>query len=334
MKTKSVVVIFLCMIICFIACAGKQVEGPGIEFKKEIYNFGQVNEGEKVKYSFVFKNIGNEEVVIVNVQPTCGCTVAGEYDHLVAPGESGNIPVELKTNGYEGEITKLIRVKTNVPGKEDITLTLQGKVSTPISISPKYLWLGQVTANTAMLTGTVTLKNNTKTPLKIVEIMPHEEKLNIKIDPVKKNQEYQIDVTINPPFGKGRVNGDFSIKTNIKEKEIIKIIYSYVIKTDIIIYPPVIIIDPEKMENPSEQVITIESSLPDPISITNPQVIGSDLKFKIDEITPNKIFQIKISFPAGFKLGGKEMLVFSFQVESSERKNVYNVPIKSANTEK
>src|SRR5580704_9355879 len=61
--------------------------GAKIQFAVPVYDFGKVQAGELVKYSYVFTNSGDQPLEVSNVQPSCGCTTAGDWSHKVMPGE-------------------------------------------------------------------------------------------------------------------------------------------------------------------------------------------------------------------------------------------------------
>src|SRR6266478_4117700 len=72
---------------------GTNAAGPKIQFAMPIYDFGKVKSGDPVKYSYVFTNIGTEVLEVTHVQPSCGCTTAGDWTHKVDPGQTGTVPV-------------------------------------------------------------------------------------------------------------------------------------------------------------------------------------------------------------------------------------------------
>jgi hypothetical protein len=43
---------------------------PKIAFDEEVFNFGEVMQGEVVEHTFLFQNKGNEELVIEKVSPS------------------------------------------------------------------------------------------------------------------------------------------------------------------------------------------------------------------------------------------------------------------------
>ncbi len=43
---------------------------PKIVFEEEVYDFGEVMQGENVEHTFIFRNDGSEELVIDKVTPS------------------------------------------------------------------------------------------------------------------------------------------------------------------------------------------------------------------------------------------------------------------------
>ncbi len=85
-----------------------------ILFTEESHDFGNVEQGEQLEYSFAFTNEGEAPLLIQNVQPACGCTGAtvGEKTEY-AKGESGEIKITFNTQGRDGHQEKSITVFTN-----------------------------------------------------------------------------------------------------------------------------------------------------------------------------------------------------------------------------
>src|SRR5689334_23002868 len=52
--------------------------GPKIQFDNAIHDFGKAKSGEPVKYTYYFTNTGDQVLEITHVQPSCGCTTAGD----------------------------------------------------------------------------------------------------------------------------------------------------------------------------------------------------------------------------------------------------------------
>ena len=93
-----------------------------IQWLDSTRDFGRINEGQKLALSFRFKNSGNKPLIIEDVRPTCGCTVADFPKQPIAPGEEGEITGEFDSNGREGLQRKHITVRSNAePAEQDIS---------------------------------------------------------------------------------------------------------------------------------------------------------------------------------------------------------------------
>ncbi|MBK9486254.1 MAG: DUF1573 domain-containing protein [Chitinophagaceae bacterium] len=91
------------------------------------YNFKTVTDGEKVMYSYRFKNIGTKPLVIVEATASCGCTVPQKPEKPILPGETGFIKIVFDSKGRVGEAHKTISVISNAK-PEFPTLILTGNV--------------------------------------------------------------------------------------------------------------------------------------------------------------------------------------------------------------
>jgi hypothetical protein len=84
-----------------------------IEFEKETYDLGTFQAGEFVKGSFVFKNIGDGDLLIENVKPSCACATLEYPEDVIKPGGTGIIYAEIDTADKEGEQIKYFTVIYN-----------------------------------------------------------------------------------------------------------------------------------------------------------------------------------------------------------------------------
>ena len=102
-----------------------------------IRDVGKVAKGEKVKVDFELRNDGPVELVITDVHPTCGCTVAS-FDARIAPGAVGRIHAEIDTVDFAGPIAKTLTVLSNDPVQPRVMLTIKARVEPQIHAFPGY----------------------------------------------------------------------------------------------------------------------------------------------------------------------------------------------------
>ncbi len=117
-----------------VACAGcadkteEQAKEKGVElyFEEYIHDYGQIAEDSDGTWAFVFKNIGQDPVVINRVRSTCGCTVPDWPGEPVEPGESGKITVKYNT-ATTGTFLKSVFVYSTA-ANSPVKLQIKGKV--------------------------------------------------------------------------------------------------------------------------------------------------------------------------------------------------------------
>lgn len=117
---------------------------PKVQIDGSIFDFGSVPEGQKVVHDFQVKNVGNADLKIDNIVPSCGCTASSMQDSVVKPGEEGTLHVEFDTTGFKGEKSKTVRLYTNDPNDPTSTVSLNGSVEVDVDIQPARLFFGDV----------------------------------------------------------------------------------------------------------------------------------------------------------------------------------------------
>ena len=97
---------------------------PAFSFEKEIHDFGQLIDGEKVSYSFKFTNSGDAPLIISSAKGSCGCTVPNWPKDPIAPGESGTIDVTFNSSGRSGKQNKAVTLTANTnPSRKVVNIT-------------------------------------------------------------------------------------------------------------------------------------------------------------------------------------------------------------------
>lgn len=100
-----------------------QTAEPKFEFEHETWDFGTITDGDRVEHTFKFKNSGNANLVIADVNASCGCTIPSWTTKPIEPGEEGKIKVEFNSAGKSGQVSKDITILANtVPVKTKLRI--------------------------------------------------------------------------------------------------------------------------------------------------------------------------------------------------------------------
>jgi hypothetical protein len=99
---------------------------PVIEFEETRHHFGVIQSGEKVTYSFSFRNTGNAPLLISSAKASCGCTVPAYTREPVQPGEAGSIEVTFDSSGKSGMESKNVTIISNTtPNSTVLTISAE-----------------------------------------------------------------------------------------------------------------------------------------------------------------------------------------------------------------
>ncbi|BDC98518.1 DUF1573 domain-containing protein [Persicobacter psychrovividus] len=108
--------------------AAEMAKAPHLSIAGAVYEFGSVNEGEKVSHEFAIRNTGQQPLEIRKTKANCGCTVPELPKSTLAPGEASVIKVVFNSKGRRGNQYKTVTIFTNDPQKPTQVVTLKGKV--------------------------------------------------------------------------------------------------------------------------------------------------------------------------------------------------------------
>lgn len=100
---------------------------PKIIFDTTEHTFGMVKEGQKVRYSFRFKNTGHAPLVISDASASCGCTTPFKPDSPILPGNTDSIVVEFNSTDHPGDFEKGVKIWSNTLPNTTM-LKIQGDV--------------------------------------------------------------------------------------------------------------------------------------------------------------------------------------------------------------
>jgi len=127
MKT-TLIIIFGLLITCPVLAQSEEIKlvrqnqdsiitGPFMKFEEKSHDFGDIIQGDKVNYSFIFKNTGTAPLIITNVLTTCGCTAPNWPREPIPPGSDNKIEITFDSKGKSGRQNKVITILSNGPQK-------------------------------------------------------------------------------------------------------------------------------------------------------------------------------------------------------------------------
>ena len=87
-------------------------------FQQEFHNFGTLQAGETVAFSFRFTNTGTAGLIIEKAESDCGCITVKYPQGSIKPGEQNRVEVVFNSAGEVGRIYKEVILISNAEQRE------------------------------------------------------------------------------------------------------------------------------------------------------------------------------------------------------------------------
>lgn len=95
---------------------------------------------ESMTVEFAFRNAGDTPLRILALNPSCSCMSAEPDKAIYAPGQTGEIRVDLSLVGYSGHVRRSIAVTTDDAKSKYANLTLTVEIPEVVTITPRFLF--------------------------------------------------------------------------------------------------------------------------------------------------------------------------------------------------
>jgi len=108
------------------------------------HNFGTVAKGSKTEYRFVFRNIYQEDVRVVGVRTSCGCTSPTVTKKDLKTHETAEVVATFNTRTFLGQHGATLTVTFDKPFSAEVQLRVAGNIRGDVTFDPPFIDLGNV----------------------------------------------------------------------------------------------------------------------------------------------------------------------------------------------
>ncbi|MBD3334890.1 MAG: DUF1573 domain-containing protein [Candidatus Eisenbacteria bacterium] len=120
------------------------LDGPAVQFDYREVNLGVMPQKAGRDTVFTFRNSGNQDLRILDVKTSCGCTAALASESIIPPGGRGTIEVHFDSKRFKGTVAKTVKVMTNDPGEPESKLRVLATVKPLLNVDPERIDFGLV----------------------------------------------------------------------------------------------------------------------------------------------------------------------------------------------
>jgi hypothetical protein len=203
------------------------------EFGTETKSFGKCMQGDVLTHIFELQSSGEEDLVIKQAKPTCGCTLAHlavqqadgtmapyNFGAPIPPGRKIELAATLHTQNKRGHAASRINIFSNDPRGQS-QLGLEADVDPYFQVNPANLNFNQISARDSA-SDKVTISTTTGVAVKLsapTENMPQGLSFEVKpIDPDAegKSARWEVQVKLGPGLLEGNLAYTVGIKSDIE----------------------------------------------------------------------------------------------------------------------
>ena len=276
--------------------------GPKIAFETPVYDFGKVKSGDLVKHTFTFTNTGDELLILTNVQPSCGCTTAGEWTRQVEPGKTGTIPIQFNSANYGGQVLKTVTVTSNDKGQPSIGLQVKGTVWKPIDVNPAFAVMTIPAEAQTNITTKVHIVNNMEELVTLSAPESNNKGFTAAVTTNTAGKDFDMIITAVPPFETPNVQAQITLKTSSTNVPTISVTAWANVQQSVVVSPPQVMLASGPLANKQTVSISIQNNSANPLKLSEPAVDAKGVDVQLNEPNPGRSFTATLNFPQGFEL--------------------------------
>ena len=221
-RPRKIIAIFLLNLL-LLPVLGKAAESWGAAmFQEKRFDFGRVAIGSDAEHRFVIKNVFQEDVRLVSVRSSCGCTEPSLTKKLLTSLETAEVVAKFNTSGQhlrDKTATLTVHLETVKGGKvlrDSVQLHVSGYVRPDVVLTPGIVEFGSVPEGKVVVR-TVQLEYAGRNDWALVKVERTNPFVHARAEEIKREHgevAYQITVTLKSDAPVGYVKDALRFITN------------------------------------------------------------------------------------------------------------------------
>lgn len=250
-------------------------------FTETHHDFGTVSRNAKTEHSFVIENCFEEDVHIVAVRSSCGCTNPVLTKKTLKSWEKGELIAQFNTRAFIGTKSAEITVVIDRPYYAEVKLTVGGTIRSDIVVEPGEIRFGDLNQGTSK---TVDLKISYagRQDWKINDIRGDSDFLEVRLDVVKRQgtmTTYMLHIKLKDNAPVGEILDELVVVTNDEKNDQFTLPLSGRIVPPVSISPSFVSLGDVVQGNSLQQRLIVRSKTP--FSITGIECEDGRFEFPI-----------------------------------------------------
>lgn len=298
-------VLLASLLLCCTAPAAPKIFAP-----EPSYDFGTLDNQQTVKHDFVLQNTGDEDLELINVKTSCGCTVGELKTKLLKPGEETTVSATVSLKGRQGPQVKNLTVESNDSAQPLFKLEVRGTAISGVMVEPRSLNFGRILDDEIHSMKVTVTADQPDNPAKIMGVESTLDLFETEVREVKEGRLYEITLRNKAPLASGNHAGRLIIKTDNPEYAQLDVGFFAQVIGEVEISPPQVMLRfNEDSTKRTSQYLRVAAGRQKEFTITEVISPTEEVQVELQPRTPND-YLIKLSeMPMDGSLDDKFLVV-------------------------
>jgi hypothetical protein len=275
-----------------------------------VWDAGVVGRGARIAHEFVLRNTGIETLLLREVRPDCGCTVAS-FDASIPPGGEGRVRAELDTSAVPaGAVAKGLTVFTNDAANPMIQLTIRAQVQAALDAQPGYFHFRH-TQGAPAESATQVVWSSDHPDLQVVSVTSSLPSLTVSFrpailgerEPQGRGKQWVVVATLAAEPPTGPLTGEVSVETNHPRQPVLHIPVAGYVRPLLMVTPPTADFGSFPAGEPRRASVLINNYGTAPVRLLGVDSDVPGLSARIEERTTGVRFDLALTLSAGLPKG-------------------------------
>ncbi len=262
------------------------------------HDFGTVVRGAKAEYKFEITNLYKEDVHIVSVESSCGCTTPQISKQTLKTFEKADILAVFNTRAFLGAKNAVLTVRIDQPFPAEVQLRIDGYIRSDVVLHPGSVELGTV-AQGSPAEKHIEILYAGRTDWQIVDVRTTNAYLEAELAEKKRGAgevAYDLLVRVRGDAPVGYINEQLTVVTNDQRLKTFPVDVSGKIESDITVSPSPLFFTPLAPGNSTTKQLVVRGKKP--FKITKVHCQGGDC-FDVQFSEDSKVLHlIPVTFTA------------------------------------
>lgn len=213
-------------------------------FTETNHNFGSVARGALVEHNFVIKNVYGEDIHVVGVRSSCGCTTPRVLKDTLKPNEQTSVVAHFNTDTHSGQRGAKLTVTFDKPYYAEVQLQVNGYIRTDVVLHPGQVAFGSVDQGQTA-EKKIKLNYAGRSDWKVLEAKTNSPFVKAEVKEASRSGgqvSYELTVQLAPGAPAGYINDQVTLVTNDRRNTQVPVAVEGMIVSELTVSPSTLLL--------------------------------------------------------------------------------------------